>query len=150
MPLINQLTKLFIIRLVMKITAQKKGRSLVLLPFFVLMISCVGDLSKYGRVTLHNTSDRESFIFSVNDAFLAANPPKQTDKATLVSEAENKLLIALLTKKKYCLDSHRKPSFTISSRQEKIYDMTFAHLIEKNYNARPVAPRMYFGRCKHE
>ncbi len=122
----------------------------MLLPFFVFTISCVADLSKYGRVTLHNTSDRESFIFSVNDAFLAANPPKQKEEAMLVSEAENKLLIALLMQKKYCLNSQGKPLFTVSSRQEKIYDMTFAHLIEQNYNARPVAPRMYFGHCKHE
>jgi hypothetical protein len=45
------------------------------------------------------------------------------------------------------MDRSRTPLFTITSRQEKIYDMTFAHLIEESYNARPVAPRMYFGQC---
>jgi hypothetical protein len=59
-------------------------------------------------------------------------------------------LTNLLKEQKYCLNDSGYPSFIITSRQEKIYDMTFAHLIEQNYNARPIAPRMYFGQCKKE
>ena len=67
-----------------------------------------------------------------------------------MTQAEAKLLTSLLKEQKYCLSDSGSPSFIITSRQEKIYDMTFAHLIEQNYNARPIAPRMYFGQCKKE
>lgn len=135
--------------------AQKKGRKIYsFLPFFLpavflLTISCAADPSKYGRVTLHNTSDKNSFVFSVNEEFLSANSLSKPDKKfPKMTEAETELLAALLKQKKYCLDNYGFPLFSITSRQEKIYDMTFAHLIEKNYNARPIAPRMYFGKCQ--
>jgi len=127
----------------------KKGRSFLLLPFFLLSISCHSDPSNYGRVTLHNTADRDSFIFSVNDEFIKMNSASPQDKKNpKMTKAEAGLLALLLQQKKYCLDAAGNPIFTITSRQEKIFDMTFAHLIEESYNARPVAPRMYFGRCE--
>jgi len=130
----------------------KKGRSFLPLPFFmfvILLTSCAGDPSRYGRVTPHNTADKDSFVFSVSGEFekAAANSP-QDKKNPKMTEAEAKLLVALLKQKKYCLNNYGAPLFLITSRQEKIFDMTFAHLIEQNYNARPITPRMYFGQCE--
>lgn len=135
--------------------SQKKGRKIFsFLPFFLPVVflfvtSCAADPSKYGRVTLHNTADKNSFVFSVNEEFLSANSGSAADKKfPKMTEAEMKLLIVLLKQKEYCLNEYGVPSFLVTSRQEKIYDMTFAHLIEENYNARPIAPRMYFGQCQ--
>lgn len=131
----------------------KKGSSHALLPFFIaqifLLCSCSKDLSNYGRVTLHNTADKNSFIFSVNEEFLQKNRANEPDKKNpKLSKGEAVLLLALLKEKKYCVsEKSSSPLFIVTSRQEKIYDMTFAHLIEQSYNARPIAPRMYFGEC---
>lgn len=130
----------------------KKGRSFLLLPFFLFIVSCAGDLSRYGRVTTHNTTtNKNSFVFAVNEQFLAENPNSKTDKKNpKMTEAEAKLLNSLLKQQSYCLNGYGSPVFIVTSRQEKIYDMTFAHLIEQNYNARPVTPRTYFGQCIKE
>jgi hypothetical protein len=127
----------------------KKGRSFLLLPFFLFVTSCsVVNLSHYGRVTFHNGQQKNSFVFYVNDDFLKKNSNSKRDANNpKITEAESKLLLSLLKQKKSCLNKSQTPSFRIISRQEKIYDVTFAHLIESNYNAEPVAPRMYFGRC---
>ena len=58
----------------------KKGRNLVFLPFFIACFSCSHDVSKYGKVSLHNAGDRNSFIFSVNDEFLEKTQDSKTDK----------------------------------------------------------------------
>jgi len=129
----------------------KKGSSFLLLPFFMLVFSCSDNLSNYGRVTLNSGSINDSFIFLVNEEFLSANYQSLNDKKfPKITEAELKLLKGLLNEKKYCLNRNGKTSFVITSRQEKIYDMTFAHLIEQNYRAQPIAPRMYFGQCASE
>lgn len=128
--------------------SHERGRSFLLLPFFLLTISCSSDLSRDGKVTLHN---KESFVFSVSDEFTKSNlnSPK-SKKNPRMTESEETLLSSLLKQKKYCLNDYGSPLFHITSRQEKIYDMTFAHLIEQNYNAKALAPRMYFGRCSKE
>jgi hypothetical protein len=129
----------------------KKGGKLIFLPFFLFAISCAGNSSKYGRVTLHNTADKNSFVFSASEEFTKVNVASPKDKKfPKMTQAEAKLLTNLLKEQKYCLNDSGYPSFIITSRQEKIYDMTFAHLIEQNYNARPISPRMYFGQCKKE
>ena len=127
----------------------QNGRRIFFLPFLFLMtFACATDPEEYGRVTLHNTSDKNSFIFSVSEDFVNSNSNSPADKKFFkMTQAEAKLLISLLEKKKYCLDSYGTPSIMITSRQEKIYDMTFAHLIEQSYKARPAVPRMYFGQC---
>jgi P-type E1-E2 ATPase len=95
------------------------------------------------------TGDNNSFIFSVNDEFSQVSKKSPIDKKNpKITEAESELLTALLEQKKYCLDKSGEAHFIITSRQEKIFDMTFAHLIEQNYKARPIAPRMYFGQCE--
>ncbi len=126
----------------------KKGRSFLLLPFFLFVTSCAVNFSNYGRVTFHSGQQKNSFVFYVNDDFLKKNSSSKRDENNpKMTEAESDLLFSLLRQKKSCLNGGRTPSFRIISRQEKVYDMTFAHLIETNYNAEPVAPRMYFGKC---
>ncbi len=122
-------------------------------PFFIVVIfslfSCAfEDLSKYGAVSFHNTGLNKSFIFSVNEEFAEKNKDSKADEFNpKISEAEAKLLEFLLKKNDYCV-SEKEPPYVITSKQEKIYDMTFAHLIEENYNARAIVPKTYFGRCR--
>ena len=93
-------------------------------------------------------SKKKYFLFTVSEEFIKENQNSAVDKDhPKMTEAEVSLLEKLLAEKKYCMDG-MSPSFEVNSRQEKIYDMTFTHLIEENYNARPVTPRSYFGRCK--
>jgi hypothetical protein len=126
---------------------RKMGRGLGLLPIF-FVCSCLVDADKYGKVSLHSVAERNSFIFSVNDEFLEkygeAKPDKEHPK---LSKVEAQLLYKLLEEKKYCLNEKGKVAFKITAKQEKIYDITFAHLIEQNYRARPLTPRMFFGEC---
>lgn len=131
------------------VVLSKKGRAFLPLPFFVFIaISCSNKIEGYGSITTHSISDRNSFIFSVKESFLLANLNSRIDEENYgITYAEISLLKKLLKSKEYCLDKQKKPSFKITSRQEKIYDATFAHLIEENYNARPISPRMYFGQC---
>jgi hypothetical protein len=113
------------------------------------MQCCSENLSRHGRVVLSEASNKSSFIFSVNEEFLKKNPNSPKDKTfPKITEAELNLLNSLLDEKKYCTVNSRKPLFVINSRQEQIYDITFSHLIEQNYRARPVYPRTYFGQCK--
>ncbi len=143
-----QILKVFKSKLSYKWGGKKK---VFFLPLFLLVASCSSNLTQYGRVTLHSTSDKDSFVFSISNEFLqfSADSPKDR-KFPKMTVAEVKLLTALLQEKEYCLNDNGEPSFAITSRQEKVFDMTFAHLIEQNYNARPIAPRMYFGQCKKE
>jgi hypothetical protein len=119
----------------------------IILIVALAITACATDPSRYGKVRQYNSADKKAFVFSVDEQFERDNHSSKKDKNfSLMTEAEVKLLKALLKKNDYCVDSG-DASFKITSRQEKIYDMTFAHLIEQSYNARPVAPRMYFGEC---
>ncbi len=113
-----------------------------------LILSCSSDPSRYGKIKQYSAVDKKSFVFSVDEDFINSSKKSKINKDyPLMNDAEVKLIKALFVKDKYCLDKNNNPSFKISSRQEKIYDVTFAHLIEQNYNARPATPRMYFGEC---
>ncbi len=127
----------------------KKGRSIVrFLPFFLALFSCSTNISQYGRVVKSGLTNTNSFIFSVTEEYLEDHKKSVIDKNNpKMTKAESWLLLKLLQDKKYCLNEKGETSFRIKSKQEKIYDMTFAHLIEENYNARPVTPRMYYGEC---
>jgi hypothetical protein len=119
-----------------------------------LLVSCSfekkKDFTRYGKLAPYSSSNKDSFIFTVSDEFLNQNKNSSLDKNhNKMTEAEVDLLVLFLEDKKYCL-TNNKLSFVIKSRQEKVYDMTFAHLIEKNYNARPVVPRTYYGECKQK
>ncbi len=142
-----------VLSFIKKVSLNKKGRKVFSsLPFFMFVVaisSCsISNPQRYGRVTIHSAVNAQTFTFTVTDKFLRrySNSNKNSDHP-LLTNSENKLLKSLLEEKKYCMDDSFSPSFKITSRQEKIYDMTFAHLIEKNYNAKPIMPRMYFGQC---
>ena len=128
--------------------SNKKSRSIFgSLLFFTLTISCSHDMSQYGRVTFHGGGSK-NFTFFVSEEYLRANRnSKQDAEHPRLTKAEFELLLNLLQQKNYCMNDQDKIFFRITSKQEKIYDMTFAHLIEQNYNARPVTPLMYYGEC---
>ncbi|MBU6141397.1 MAG: hypothetical protein KGP29_07605 [Proteobacteria bacterium] len=119
------------------------------ITILLLFASCVTDKGRYGRVELYGVGDdRSSFVFTVSDELTSQNKESPQDKKNpKITEVEAVLLTQLLKQKKICLDEDDKPLFEITSRQEKIFDATFAHLIEENYKARPLAPKMYFGKC---
>ncbi len=127
----------------------KKSRMILgSLLFFILVASCASrDLSQYGRVTFYG-QDSKNFTFFVSEEYMRANRDSKPDKNNpRMSKAETELLLNLLEKSSYCVNDQGKTLYRITSKQEKIYDMTFAHLIEQNYNARPVTPMMYYGEC---
>ena len=128
---------------------KKSGSILGSLLFFVITPACSSpDLSQYGRVTLHGPTNKGAFTFYVSEEYLRANQDSKIDPSnTRMTKAESQLLLKLLKNSDYCLNEDKKTFFKITSKQEKIYDMTFAHLIEQNYKARPVTPRMYYGEC---
>ena len=111
---------------------QKKGRSFLLLPFFICAMSCSKDMSQFGRIILHDATNKLAFSFLVNDDFLRDNLKSPQDKKIpSMTQAEAQLLFLLLKQQKYCLNGS-SPLFVITSRQERIFDVTFAHLIEQN------------------
>jgi hypothetical protein len=104
-----------------------------------------------GKISLLNTADKNSFSFSVSDEFARDNADSPKDKRnSMMSKAESGLLVYLLKTKQYCTKSGRNPKFVITSQQEKIYDATYAHLIEKSYNAKSIMPKTYFGHCQEK
>ena len=122
---------------------------IVVVAAFILLSSCISNPSRYGKIRQYSTSDKKSLVFSVDDNFLQEHEnSKKDENYSLMTQSEVALLKALMMEQNYCLNSESKPDFKINSRQEKIYDVTFAHLIEQSYNARVVAPRMYFGECR--
>ena len=131
----------------------KKGRRVSLLPFFIIisflvLSSCASDPGNDGRVTITSGVDRKSFVFLINDDFSERNANSKPDKQhPKLTKAEAKLLYNLLNQKNYCVNEEGDTLFKINSVQDKIYDATFAHLIEQNYKARPIVPKTYFGQC---
>lgn len=102
---------------------------------------------RQGKVTLHSTANKDSFIFTVDEKFCRKNKNSPKDKNNpIITKAEASLLEKLLDEKKYCV-SKKSPNYVIISMQEKVYDATFAHLIEQSYNARPAAPKTFYGQC---
>lgn len=130
----------------------KKGSSIArLLPFFIFITACESDWARYGKVEHGSSVNNNYFIFSVSEEYLRAHKNSVPDKKNpKLTEAENKLLLKLLKQKNYCVMKNGDIAFRITSKQEKVYDMTFAHLIEEHYNARPITPVTYYGRCFNE
>lgn len=122
----------------------------MLVPLFAL-ISCAKDYSVYAKISLHTTGEKNSFIFTVSEEFLDKNSKslknEVKDQKVKISKVEFNLLKKLLKEKKFCLNKNNDLAFEINSRQEKIYDMTFSHLIATSYRAKPLTPRSYFGNC---
>jgi len=126
--------------------------SFISLIGLLLISSCAFKDINYGKVTLHSTGERDSFIFTVSEEFLEKNfkdlGKEVKNQSVKISKAEYKLLRKLLNEKKFCINQNKNLDFELTSRQEKIYDMTFSHLIATSYKARPLSPRSYFGECK--
>jgi len=120
---------------------------LSLILFFTIS-SCTKDISEYGKITPYDSSDNQTFIFSVTDEYSKSHNDSSKDidhPKMLQSEAD--LLRQLLHRQNMCINEYNNPSFAITSQQEKIYDVTFASLIQENYNARAAVPKRYYGRC---
>ncbi len=123
------------------------------LPYLLTLImlsSCAGNIMQYGKVKKYNSgsSSNHTFLFKVEGEFVKKTESARMDeKHMLMNEEEVNLLNKLLLSNKMCLDDYSYPNYVITSKQERIYDVTFANLIEQNYNAKPVTPRTYFGRC---
>lgn len=126
----------------------KKGSLILgLLPFF-MATSCMPDPTQYGRVVQRNAVNKDLFIFSVKQEYVTKHQDSPQDKTNpKITKAESELLYQLLKLQHYCINEKGDIVFTITSKQEKIYDMTFAALIEESYNARPLTPLMYYGQC---
>ncbi len=62
-----------------------------------------------------------------------------------ISVAEYELLLKLIKEDSKC--GFEKFDIAIHSRQDKVYDTTFAHLVSQNYRARPISPVIYNGEC---
>ena len=138
----NQLINLVIL----KINNIKKN---IFIFSLIFLSSCVnGDYFKYGKVSFHATTDKNFFVFTVDDNFYKKykNSPNNKTHPRL-SDEEFKMLKALLKNKKYCVENSTNPQFEIISRQEKVFDATFSKLIAENYNAKPLTPVSYYGKC---
>lgn len=125
-----------------------------LIRIFLLLLlpSCLSqfDLNS-AKLSFFNSGSKKTFSFSVSEDFNLHNiHSKPSVEHPKMSKAEEKLLIKFLKNNKYCINKNGKLSFKITSKQEKIYDVTFANLIEKNYRAKPIAPTTYFGECLEE
>lgn len=119
--------------------------NIILLALSLPMLnSCAQDPSIHGKITHYNGA-KNSFSFSVDEQYLERHQnSKKSKEYPQMTEAEVKLLTRLMDKQDYCTSGN----FVITSRQEKIYDVTFSHLIEQNYKAKPVTPRTYYGECR--
>ena len=67
-----------------------------------------------------------------------------------MTKKETKLLEILLERKGFCMKNSSKPTYAITTKQEKIYDITYAKMIEENYNAKSITPVTYFGKCVYK
>ncbi len=130
-------------------------KTLIIFSYFLIIFlsSCANnpDYSDLGKISFSNNVNKNSFTFLVSDEYLRSNDESPADKNyPKMTTAEAKLLVKILKANGNCLDQDGHPSFVIISKQEKIYDTTFSHLIEQNYNARPAVPAMYFGKCSEK
>ena len=85
--------------------------------------SCSKDISKYANLKLYDEGNSFAFIVSdelskkVKNSTRDSNNPKMTKK-------ETKLLEILLERKGFCMKNSSKPTYAITTKQEKIYDIT--------------------------
>lgn len=107
-----------------------------------------GNNSEDAKLTLLNSANKKAFSFIVSEDFVMDHEKAEPSKIyPKMNVAELKLLMKLLKDNKYCINKSGDLSFKISSKQEKVYDITFSRLIEQSYNAKPVSPVTYFGEC---
>ena len=114
----------------------------------IILQSCSQDLSRYGKVKEYRSANGVAFLFKVEENFTKShNSANRDEDQPIMNRDEVSLLNKLLVKSKLCLDQYNYPNYKITSKQEKIYDITFANLIEQSYNAKSVTPLTYYGQC---
>jgi hypothetical protein len=129
---------------------KKSSKITILLLLFLITLACTSKKASKSPASLsfHITGSKKTFIFTVSEDFLSQNKSSAVHKKhTKLTNAEFDLLLSLLKEKKYCLDNKNKYAFSIDSRQEKIFDVTYSQLIAKSYNAKPISPVSYYGSC---
>lgn len=118
---------------------------LVILFSALALQSCV-DASNQGAVRTHG--DNKTFTFLVSEKFSNSHKNSESNSENpILSNAEAKLLAFLLKKNNLCSSNSLSPKFRITSKQEKVYDITYASLIEENYNTKSITPLTFYGRC---
>ena len=124
-----------------------KIQNLLVISLLTLSLQSCVDPSKYGAVRTYG--DSQSFMFLVSEDFSNKykNSSPDGDNPKL-SRAQAKLLSSLLKKENLCVGESTSPNYSITSKQEKVYDVTYASLIEQNYNAKSITPLTFYGRCK--
>lgn len=126
-------------------------KSVIITILCNILFSCSGNdlnLDRVGKLSFYNSFSSKSFSFTVSNHFATDGKPDQSDKKyPIMSKSEVKLLKSLLKKNNYCINNKNKLSFEVTSKQEKIYDVTFSGIIEQEYNARSLTPVTYFGKC---
>jgi hypothetical protein len=87
----------------------------------IFLSACVNeDYFKYGKITFHATSDKNFFVFSVDDNFYKKYKNSPNNKIhPRLSDEEYKMLKALLKNKKYCIENSTAYSieYSIAHRQ---------------------------------
>ena len=134
----------------MRVNYTKTVRPYFGVVFLFIVASCT--FGKYGddaaKLVFFNSNNKKTFSFVVSEKFTEnhhkSNPSTLFPKMNV---AELKLLTKFLRQNKYCIDKDGELSFVVNSKQDKVYDVTFASLIERSYNAKPVSPTTYFGEC---
>jgi hypothetical protein len=110
-------------------------------------MSCSKNYSKYASIEKVGNGSK-NFIFTISEKFDEYNDSREKSKIyAKMNVGEQKLLEEKLKEKKYCYDDKKTLKYSIISKQEKIYDVTFSHLIEQNYKSKPVVPVIFFGQC---
>jgi len=125
-------------------------KTFILIAIITSLISCSNDIfdnnqDNLGKVLFYNSLDKKSFSFTVSDSLPTNN--KMDNKHPLMTKSQATLLKHLLKKNNYCINSKNKLKFEVTSKQQKIYDVTFSGLIEQQYNAKSLTPVTYFGKC---
>ncbi|MBL6664638.1 MAG: hypothetical protein ISQ34_02210 [Rickettsiales bacterium] len=122
-------------------------QNFLVISLLAFLLQSCADPSKYGVVKTHG--DKNSFMFLVSEDFSKKHKHSKSDPLNpRISKAESKLLSSLLERERICTDNSISPSYVITSKQEKIYDATYASLIEENYNAKSITPLTFYGRCR--
>jgi len=113
----------------------------------IFLSSCNKEnLKDKGRVNFYDNNGQ--FAFTVSDKFYKESKKSKKNKINpKITEKEAELLDKIMLQKKACLSKNGEPKYLILTRQEKIYDVTYAKLIEQNYKAKPITPITYFGKC---
>lgn len=121
--------------------------NILVISFLALLLQSCMDPSKYGAVKRHGGNN--SFMFLVSEDFSKSHKNSRLNsKNTRLTNAEARLLSSLLRKEGLCVKGSSSPEYVITSKQEKVYDITYASLIEENYNAKSITPLTFYGYCK--